>query len=417
MTVPNRPPTCAAVPVPRDEPTANPSFASELAAIVLSDVHLGAEPRPEREQSVVAVLCEHPGVDVVFLGDLFEFSTATTTDPKRAIDEILASNPTFATALQEHHATGAEIWLVAGNHDAALAELGPDLTQRLGAPVQVVPWCLRLGNVHLEHGHLFDADNAPLHPLAPFAVQHLGLGVLLMQTLVVGLGARELAHAHHLTPREALELGVRTYSWKMPWYLFRASLILCGLAVGAAFGRWGAARRAKADGSAQLPRYAERAGLSEPYLEHVLAGSAAPTHASFRRLMFRVYADWLVAVGLFLPSTILFVLTQSPLACMPAVCSGLYTTWCLSSRRRRYLGPVESLRAGAAHIERHPSVSYVVFGHSHVVEVTNGYVNTGSFGYGSPQGRPYAVISRSGSVEHRYHGSNRPPIEDCSSPK
>ena len=88
-----------------------------------------------------------------------------------SVAQMLRAHGELALALREHLRGGAGVTLIAGNHDAAAAT--PEMRRRCfcslelvdEAKLEVSPWFVRRGRVHLEHGHLYDPDNAPAHPL------------------------------------------------------------------------------------------------------------------------------------------------------------------------------------------------------------------------------------------------------------
>lgn len=370
--------------------------------LLLSDVHLSTDERPEREAAVAAVLAAHPGVNVAFLGDLFEFATAPT-EAETALTALLAANPTFCDALRAHAATGAEVHWIAGNHDGALAGLELCARRALGIDVTIWPWFLRVGAVHLEHGHLFDRDNAPLHPLAPWDVRDEPLGVELTRKIVVGLRAREWAHAHQTTPGRALRQAAGWFGWALPIRFAQGVGTLARVSVSAVGGRWGRARRARAVGRARLPDYAARFGVSPEQLERVLATCPVPTHARFGLVFRRLYLDWVSALGASVMGVGVGVATGAAWPWAASVLGGGYALReGLLRRESRYPPPLEALRDGALRIAALTGTERVVFGHTHVEEEHGPYVNLGSFGYGGARGRPYGLVTESGVFTRSY---------------
>ncbi len=88
--------------------------------------------------------------------------------------------------------------LVAGNHDAevgsperraallAALRVSPEARAR----VRTSPWFFREAALHIEHGHLFDPDNAPAHPLV---IGERSLGVHLVEEFIAPTGAHRLS--------------------------------------------------------------------------------------------------------------------------------------------------------------------------------------------------------------------------------
>lgn len=364
--------------------------------LLLSDVHLETAPQPEREAAVRAVLEAHPGTDVVFLGDLFEFATATT-DANAALKQLLGANPVFCAALRGHAATGARVHWVAGNHDAALAGLEGAARETLGIEVSVWPWFMRVGRVHLEHGHLFDRDNAPLHPLAPWDIRDEPLGVELMRKIVVGLDARQWAHAHQTTPGQALRQAAAWFGWALPARFAQGVGRLASVSLDAVAGRWGRVRRAEAEGSARLEDYADRHGVAPEVLRQLLGSRVRPTHARFWLVFRRLYLDWVTAVvvSLFGLGGSLAAGAQWPLAAT-LIGGGYALRNGVFGRQSRYPSPLDALRLGALGIAEATDAARVVFGHTHVEEEHGPYVNLGSFGYRGERGRAYGVVTEEG---------------------
>lgn len=372
----------------------------ETATVLLSDVHLRVGERRDVERAVAWVLERHPQGEVVFVGDLFEFSTASVPEATTALRELLASNRQFWDSLARHVLRGGRVTLIAGNHDAALAEVGPHLEVVFGFPVRFVPWFARFGSIHVEHGHLFDRDNAPLHPLASYRRADDPLGVALMREVVVGLGAYEFAHAHQTTPAQALLRAARLFRWRLPQALLGAGGAFTRICWGAALGRWGRTRAASAEGRRHLAAYAVQHGVAEAELLEICAAAPTPTHARLATVFTRLYLDWVLACGLALAGGGGVALggTRGPWTL--ALAAG-----CLAGKgligQSRYPSPLASLRRGATTIAEVTGAACVVFGHSHVEEEHGAYFNLGSFGYPSLGRRPYAVIL-DGAVERRY---------------
>src|SRR5690606_40414086 len=60
----------------------------ETATVLLSDVHLRVGERRDVERAVAWVLERHPQGEVVFVGDLFEFSTASVPEATAALRQL-----------------------------------------------------------------------------------------------------------------------------------------------------------------------------------------------------------------------------------------------------------------------------------------------------------------------------------------
>ena len=133
-----------------------------------------------------------------------------------------APHEELRASLRAQLAAGHPVTLVPGNHDADVAragmrdallgwlELGED------APLDVVPWFVRRDGVHVEHGHVYDPDNAPTHPLVPPAPDTEPLGVALTRRFLAPNQAFDFAHATEITPLDALIARGRVFGARMP---------------------------------------------------------------------------------------------------------------------------------------------------------------------------------------------------------
>jgi predicted phosphodiesterase len=369
---------------------------------LLSDVHLETAPQPEREAAVRSALEAHSGVDVVFLGDLFEFATAPK-DGDAALTALLGANATFCDAVRAHAATGASIHWVAGNHDGAIAGLEASARRLLGINITVWPWFMRVGAVHLEHGHLFDRDNAPLHPLATWDARDEPLGVVLMRKIVVELGARQWAHAHQTTPAQALRQAASWFGWALPARFAQGIGALACVSLDAVAGRWGRVRRAEAEGAALLDAYAARHRVSPDALGHLLSRRARPTHAHFWLVFRRLYLDWVFALAAAIFGGGVGLATGGVWPWAATLMGGGYALReGLMRRESRYPPPLDALREGALRIAAATRAVRVVFGHTHVEEDCGSYTNLGSFGYRGQRGRAYGLVTEDGDFTRCY---------------
>ena len=70
--------------------------------------------------------------------------------------------------------------------------------------------------MHVEHGHAYDPDNAPTHPLVVPSVATEPLGVALTRRFLAPNRAFDFAHATEITPFEALARAARVFGTRMP---------------------------------------------------------------------------------------------------------------------------------------------------------------------------------------------------------
>lgn len=371
--------------------------------LLLSDVHLSTSQRRDRETAVAEVLSLHPRVDVVFLGDLFEFATTSSRDPDQALADLLAANPAFCAALRAHTATGAGVHWVAGNHDAPLNAVSSRPLLDAGLDVTVWPWFMRVGSVHLEHGHLFDRDNAPIHPLASWDIRDEPLGVALMRRIVVELDVPLWAHAHQTTPGQAVRQATDWFGWRLPVMAMRAFSRLISVSGGAVAGRWGRVHSAKRRGNEFVAQHAGQWGVERAALEQVLLAAPSPTHAEWSRTFRRLYLDWVSALGVLGVGVGFGLATGGMLPWAAAAIGGTYAVKEGYFRREsRYPSPLAALRTGAHAIATYTGAQRVVFGHTHVEEDDGVYVNLGSFGYANTHGRAYGLVTEAGEFTRRY---------------
>jgi UDP-2,3-diacylglucosamine pyrophosphatase LpxH len=373
-------------------------------AILLSDLHLNANPRPSTTLALRSVLDLHPSSHLVLNGDVFEFSAFPARDQlESTLSHVLATHPEFVALVRQHLDRGSPVTFVAGNHDAGVVRLADALGATLGtatARPNVVPWFMRLGRVHIEHGHVYDPDNAPLHPLADFRSETEPLGAALMRRFVAHAGALEFAHAHDTTPVQGITRAFRIYGKRAPALIaryFGTAFALC----------WEAATRrgeerevAHSEGQPRLSALAIEQALSFEHVETLLASMPAPTHAHFSRLFARLYFD-AIFVGLAGAAALTgFALLGSP----PALGALALASGYLAAAQpgRRYRGrPCRELRAAAHEVARLTDAQRVVFGHTHVEEDDGVYFNLGSFTY-SRGPRSYAVLLDDDRVERAH---------------
>src|SRR5690606_3028854 len=163
--------------------------------LVVSDMHLSRIPS-QSAAALAELLTQHPSHELVIAGDFFELALDPPgKDPSESIGEILSSQPELSRALARHLEAGAPLTLLAGNHDASVAsaathrQILKTLGVSRGAPLSTFPWFIRRAGVHIEHGHFYDPDNAPTHPLSLWNYQTEPLGVAMTRRFVAPNGA------------------------------------------------------------------------------------------------------------------------------------------------------------------------------------------------------------------------------------
>lgn len=382
----------------------------EQPLVVVGDVHLSHGGKPEIGRALAELVSAHPGAEIVLNGDIFNLSLdAPERDPLESAMAMLHAEPALQIALRRHLTEAGRLTLLPGNHDAALADSA--LRERLlswlelgsDAKVTLSSWFVRRGTVHVEHGHVYDPDNAPTHPLVVPSLGTEPLGVALTRRFLAPNRAFDFAHATEITPLQALQRAHRVFGARMPMILFRyfqTSSHFCREA-----GWRPELAREKDQGDALVPALAREVGLDPDTLRALLDDRPRPTHESFERAFFRLYYDRVAAVLGTGTGVGLGMVARSGTALGLAALSALYL---YESQRRganRYEGlPVRRLRQASTRVRDITGASLVIFGHTHVPEINSSYVNPGSFTYRDGAPRPYAFVERDGRAERRTVG-------------
>ncbi len=369
--------------------------------IVTSDLHLSAAASAGTARDLARLMRDNPGHEFILAGDVFNLSwEAPGRSAVDAVLDLVSALPELASALRGQLAGGAPLTLLAGNHDAGLlaAEIHDALLQKLelapDAPLSIAPWFVRRGGVHVEHGHFYDPDNAPAHPLAEWSPETEPLGIAITRRFVRPTGAQHFLHAHDTTPLAGIAKAFRVYGARTPLIIaewFRVAGKLCL--------ETRHADRFQAElnlGEAALSDFARLVELDPEVLRTLLDGGAVPTHRNFQKTFMRLYFDRVFASMGLLLSGAAYLAWKSRAAGIAGLLAGLYLLQSVQRTGNRYEDlPVERLRAAAARVRELTLAETVIFGHTHQVDEGNGYANSGSFGY-SPHGRPYVRVDETG---------------------
>lgn len=369
--------------------------------VVLADLHLIREsPRP-LAADLAAFVAAHAGDRLVCAGDLFDLPADGPRRPAReAVSAVLGAHPDVRAALGRHLDTGGKLVLLGGNHDADVgaASFPADLVAALGATpsaalqVQTSPWFLREGALHLEHGHVYDPDNAPAHPLVQGASS---LGVHFVEEFIRPAGAHRYLQVNDQTP---LKLFLSSFTWfgaRAPHVIYR--YFHAAFAAMLKSGPFYRAHGERERGAALADVFAADIGVDRDLVERVLAHGAAPTMESLARTISRLYFDRVVAT-LSISGGLGAVAAGKPVEGSVVAALGavlMAASW--SRGHDRFGGTVpERLAASAARLAEGTGARLVVFGHTHREGEGERYVNTGSFAFprGAP-GRPYVEIEGS----------------------
>ena len=370
--------------------------------VVVSDVHLGHRRCDGVARDLAHLVAGHPGHEIVLNGDTFNLSCdPRDADPGASAAAMIAAHPALRDALTRHLAGGDPLTIVAGNHDADVAApaVAAALRTLLGGRVDIEAWFMTRGGVHIEHGQLYDADNAPVHPLARPGYRSEPLGVALSRRLLGPYDAYDLGDRFDATPQDNIRALFRRFGWRAPVVILHYCGILAGLTVEALFdGRFDRERR---EGDAAVPAFCQRCGVQGAAVHALLAERPAPTHTSAARTFGRFDFDGAMA-ALSIPGGLATALS-APLAGGAIAAGGL--SYLLLSRRRRARRSAnhmpEDLRAGTATVRRLTGARLVVFGHTHREDESEGYLNLGAFGDVPRPSRTYVRIDENGAVERK----------------
>ncbi len=393
--------------------------------MILSDAHLSKEYGSAISNGLAEVLHQYEDCELVLAGDIFDLSLdAAEIEPTLSLRAAVAPHEAAVAAIRRHVQKGGKITLIPGNHDAAVADssVQHELKRLLGIQnersLEVAPWFLRRDGVHIEHGHLYDPDCAPNHPLAPPNPRSEGLGTALMRRFVAPHDALFFAHANQTTPISGLKKAFERWGVAAPAVVldyFKTATNLCYETVL----HRSAIEAERTAGNRALPACADQSGVPTPVLEALLRLAPAPTHHSLRSTFFRLYFDRVLAAGALGTGLSLLGAAGLGLATGAALVSplgALTTTGALLSavgggylaasttiQKNRYGDQVIGQLHEAAQLVQHVTdSSLVVFGHTHVEVNEPNYVNLGSFGFARKR-RPFLMVTRDGRPERVYH--------------
>ncbi|WP_437898816.1 hypothetical protein [Sorangium sp. So ce124] len=374
---------------------------TQRRTVVLADLHLVRQTPRDVTADLARFVEAHRGARIVVAGDLFDLSSESPWMPRpRALREALRAHPTARAALAEHLDRGGELWLAGGNHDAevgapdfpvALAE-ALEVTGEARSRIRTTPWFFREGAIHFEHGHLYDPDNAPAHPLV---VGERSLGVHFVEEFIAPTGAHRYLQANDQTP---LSLFLSAFTWygpRAPYVIYR----YFHAAIGAML-KSGPLYRAEGEaavGAAAMERFAHELGVPRAMADALVGLGATPTLESAARTFTRLYFDRVIAtlsMGAGIAALGLGARGTGAAALgLGALLMG--ASW--ASGHNRYAGTVaERLAESASRVARTTGAKLVVFGHTHREALGDGYANTGSFSFPrAAPGRPYVEIEGS----------------------
>jgi len=375
--------------------------------IVASDLHLSPQSSGNTARALTDLLRRNREHELILAGDVFNLSwEASDSTAVEAVGALLDKFPELKAALRDHLAAGSPFTLLAGNHDAGL--MAPELRSALlhqlelteATPLDVASWFVRRGGVHIEHGHFYDPDNAPAHPLAQWTPATEPLGVAIMRRFVGPTGTYQFSHAHDTTPLAGIVKAFREYGARTPIFVARWFQTAAQLCLETRDPRRFDAERAA--GHAALENFANLVDVEISTLESLLRAAPAPTHLDFKKTFMRLYFDRVFATSGLLLSGAAYLAWKNRAAGVLGLLAGLYLIQSVQRTGNRYEDlPVERLRAAAARVRELTGARAVIFGHTHQVDEVTGYANSGSFGY-AEHGRPYVHADEDGEIRvHR----------------
>jgi UDP-2,3-diacylglucosamine pyrophosphatase LpxH len=369
--------------------------------VALGDVHLTRATPHVVAEDLARFVEMHPGARIVIAGDLFDLSADLPKLPlDRAIEEVFSTHSQVKAALGRHIIQGGELWLVSGNHDAGLGfddfrnalVRAFDLPTEARSRLRTTPWFFREGDLHIEHGHLFDPDNAPAHPLV---LGEASLGVHFVEQFIAPTGAYRYLNMNDETPLKLLLSAFSFYGPRAPYVIYRYfhAAIQAIVRSGPAF-----RRRTKMEeplGEEEISRFTEALGVSPELARTLLDLSARPTLESVSRTFSRLYFDRVlstIAMGAGL-SAVALGKKRAGQTVFSIGALAMASSW--ARGHNRYRGSTaEQLADGAQRIVDTTGAKLVIFGHTHREALGENYANTASFAFprGAP-GRPFLEIN------------------------
>jgi UDP-2,3-diacylglucosamine pyrophosphatase LpxH len=380
--------------------------SSFLRTIVIGDLHLVRDTPAGVVSDFLRLLREHAGARVVVAGDLFDLSADHPGEEKGpALRDALAAQPAIKRALQEHVERGGRLDLIGGNHDAALGdpdELAPlakalELSTEDAKRMRSTPWFFREGGLHLEHGHLYDPDNALTHPLV---VGVRSLGVHFTEEFIAPTGAFRYLNSNDRPPLELLLSAFKWYGVRGPYVVFKYfdAAFRAVLKSGPFFEGHGEALV----GAAREADFMQKHGVDsegrvlfdETLVNQMLALAARPTMQDAAATLSRLYLDRVAATCSILAGSALLAAGKHRAGAWAIGAGALAMSISWAAGHDRYGGSVpERLAESAGKIAATTGAKLVVMGHAHRETDAPFYANTGSFSF--PQrapGRPFLEI-------------------------
>jgi UDP-2,3-diacylglucosamine pyrophosphatase LpxH len=368
--------------------------------VVLGDAHLTRHSPAALAADVARLLEQHMDARIVVAGDLFDLVLDSETSVRaHAAGEVLAAHPPLRAAVGRFLDGGGELWLVGGNHDGDLADgdaretlldaVAPTPAAR--ERLRVTPWFFRDGDVHIEHGHFYDPDNAPAHPL--FRGEP-SLGVHFSSEFMRATQAHRFLSSNDSPPLEMLASAFRWYGTRAPYVIYRYFHAAFG-----ALAKSGPFYRANGErtlGDVAISNFAQEADVPRELVERMLGLGARSTLESFAATFARLDLDPASASILAGAGLIAAAGGRRAAGGALAMLGSLIMLSSWLAGHDRYRGAVvDRLGTAADKIAETTGARLVLFGHTHREALELHYANTGSFAYPrEAPGRPYLLIER-----------------------
>ncbi len=387
-----------------------------MRTLVLGDLHLTRHTPQAVTDDFCDLLGAHQGARVIVVGDFFDLMTdAPHAERREAIANVLGKHPRLRGAIGEHVDRSGQLLFLGGNHDADMGRgvirdalvhmIGPSASG--AGRIQSSPWFMREDGLHIEHGHFYDPDNAPAHPLI---VGEHSLGVHFSAEFIHPTEAHRFLQANAETPLKLLLAAFRWYGARGPYVVLKYfETAFKALSRSGPFYRAAPERQA---GIARHAAYAAACGVPESMLDDLVSLGAGSTLEHFSGTFARMYLDRAL-------STIAAGAGAMALAAGHPVAGGalvgvgsMLLVWSWLQGHNRYQGKVVDRLARAANeIVDATGADLVVFGHTHEEALSERYANTGTFNFArDTPGRPFLEISRRNGrpcAEKRYFGDAR----------
>lgn len=363
-------------------------------SVVVSDLHLTRGTPPALARDFARLLALHRGERLIIAGDLFDRS-AEASPP--SIDELLERHSAVRRALSEHLEAGCEVVIVAGNHDAELGTRGAsrELAETLSLStsargrLSIAPWFYREGDVHVEHGHLYDPDNAPAHPLVRGADP---LGVRFVKSFIAPTGAYAFLNRNDRLPSELFAEAVTRYGARAPHVIL--TYFTAALRALYASGSRHPSAKERAEGDALLDAFAEGSGVAAASLRALCTRAPRATLESSWDTFARLYLDRVLGATAVLASLGLAARGHRQAAAGVGALGAATLAVSLLVARDRYGGRVvDALVAGAKLVSDLTGARTVIFGHAHTPSERSGYTNPGSFAFPAGERRVFARVA------------------------